>query len=201
MPAIFSRLSLWFAAVFAALLVVRAASGGLGLSARALRSLQLCLLLSCRSNTPRWFRSQNRARAVLGAAMALHFGLRHLDGSASAVFFGRNRRPDPARYVLGSRRCFKIGSLELDRLADFGESVTARRPCRPECQLGGDGDDGGRRTRKEDAEDTAEEPSEYRHTRPKKTMRMNEPRQTRGAAAAGASTSSSPGGVAEQNAA
>ena len=47
MPAIFSRLSLWFAAVFAALLVVRAASGRLGLSARALRSLQLCLLLFC----------------------------------------------------------------------------------------------------------------------------------------------------------
>ena len=43
----FSRSSRWFAAVFAALLVVRAASGGLGLSARALRSLQLCLLLFC----------------------------------------------------------------------------------------------------------------------------------------------------------
>ena len=61
--------------------------------------------------------------------------------------------------------------------------------------------EGAGRTPDGDAEDTAEEPSEYRHTRPKKTMRMNESRQTRGAAAAGASTSSSPGGVAEQNAA
>ena len=34
--------------------------------------------------------------------------------------------------------------------------------------------------------------------RPKKTMRMNESRQTRGAAVVGASTSSSPGGVAGQ---
>ena len=62
--------------------------------------------------------------------------------------------------------------------------------------------EGAGRTPDGDAEDTAaKEPSEYRHTRPKKMM-MNESRQTRGAAAAaGASTSSSPGGVAEQNAA
>ena len=53
-----------------------------------------------------------------------------------------------------------------------------------------------------DAEDTAEEPSEYRHTRPKKTMRMNESRQTRGAAAARArSRRPRPARVAEQNAA
>ena len=51
----FSRVSLGFAAVFAALLVVRAASGGLGLSARALRSLQLCLLLFCRLQRPPGF--------------------------------------------------------------------------------------------------------------------------------------------------
>ena len=55
MPAIFSRVTLGFAAVFAALLVVRAASGGLGLSARALRSLQLCLLLFCRLQRPPGF--------------------------------------------------------------------------------------------------------------------------------------------------
>ena len=61
--------------------------------------------------------------------------------------------------------------------------------------------EGAGRTLDGDEEDTAEEPSEYRHTRPKKKM-MNESRQTRGAAtAAGASTSSSPGGVAEQIAA
>ncbi len=51
----FSRSSRWLAAVFAALLVVRAASGGLGLSARALRSLQLCLLLFCRLQRPPGF--------------------------------------------------------------------------------------------------------------------------------------------------
>ena len=55
--------------------------------------------------------------------------------------------------------------------------------------------EGAGRTPDGDEEDTAEEPSEYRHTRPKKTMRMNESRQTRGAAAAGASTSSSPRGA------
>ena len=60
--------------------------------------------------------------------------------------------------------------------------------------------EGAGRTLDGDEEDTAEEPSEYRHTRPKKKM-MNESRQTLGAAAAGASTSSSPGGVAEQIAA
>ena len=49
-----------------------------------------------------------RARAILGAAMALHFGLRHLDGSACAVPLVGRRGP-PARYVLGSRmvtNCF-----------------------------------------------------------------------------------------------
>ena len=80
-----------------------------------------------------------------------------------------------------------------------------RRPLlrrRPECELGGDDGEGGSRPdARRDEEDTAKEPSEYRHTRPKKMM-MNESRQTRGAAtAAGASTSSSPGGVAEQIAA
>ena len=90
MPAIFSRSSRWFAAVFAALLVVRAASGRLGLSARALRSLrslQLCLLLFAGYGGRPALSARQRARAVLGAAMALHFGLRHLDGSAWAVFW------------------------------------------------------------------------------------------------------------------
>ena len=105
-------------------------------------------------------------------------------------------RTKPARYVLA-----RLLRLELDRLADFGESVALLRR-RPECSSEATTvREGAGRTLDGDEEDTAEEPSEYRHTRPKKKM-MNESRQTRGAAtAAGASTSSSPGGVAEQIAA
>ena len=132
--------------------------------------------------------------------MALHFASRAPRKVAWAVFLCSASWTKLARYVLGSR-CFRLLCLELGRLADLRESVALLRR-RPECSSEATTvREGAGRTLDGDEEDTAEEPSEYRHTRPKKKM-MNESRQTRGAAtAAGASTSSSPGGVAEQIAA
>ena len=87
MPAIFSRLSLWFAAVFAALLVVRAASGGLGLSARALRSLQLCLLLFCGHRGSGADSAREFERAQYGRCGFTNLRLRNLDWSAERRFW------------------------------------------------------------------------------------------------------------------
>jgi hypothetical protein len=68
--------------------VVRAASGGLGLSARALRSLQLCLLLFCPSHTGPGG-SARKTELAQYWAQRWHFASprAHLDGSAWAVAF------------------------------------------------------------------------------------------------------------------
>ena len=128
----FSRSSRWLAAVFAALLVVRVASGELGLSATSAAVVATVpVAVAGHTRAPAVPLAKLSSRST-GRSDGTSLRLARTSTGRRGRFFGRQAWTIPAQYVLAP----VSGLLCLELGADFGESVTARPALirrRPEC--------------------------------------------------------------------